>query len=592
MSRTFRLSLMRGSRLRVRPCRSSPRPCPIIGGVVLWLVTGSMVALLLAGLGPLIALAGFVDGRRSVRRERRRARAAAAGREGPRHARGRREARCRAASPMGEASRCRDAAHRRRPSVAQRPWSDRRARGGGRAGAERTSARRRDGRPGCRDRCAPAPHALERAPVLVPMQAGIAIRGRGAVAEAVHRALLLQLCLTLPPGELRLIGPLPESLAWGEQLPHRHATSGLAVAVTPVPGADIVIAAVPPDEPAPPACGAVIDVRALDDATLDHRGAVSTARPRRRRARPSGCGGRGARRTRGAVAGVHARRRGDRRLRLAHPVGACARARHASRRRGVERRSARRRRPRARRAARRRGGGHRRGQERAAHHLDPRARRLALDERGELPARRFQGRHGLRRAARAPARHGRPHRPRRCRCAAGYREPARRGALARGRARAQRRPRHPRSPRDAPEARHRRRRVRRAPGRPSRASGGLRRCRCARARARHAPRAGHAARRGRRARQPARELSAEDEPARDRRRRQPVGHRHRRCGAPPRNRRRKRARPRAPSGRCRSAARPDRTLDGGRCHLHPRARPGTRTPPALAAAAAGVPPSC
>ena len=51
---------------------------PLIGAVVLWLVTGSMLALLLAGLGPLIAVATVLDGARGARRDRRRATAAAA----------------------------------------------------------------------------------------------------------------------------------------------------------------------------------------------------------------------------------------------------------------------------------------------------------------------------------------------------------------------------------------------------------------------------------------------------------------------------------------------------------------------------------
>ena len=51
---------------------------PVIGAVVLWLVTGSMLALLLAALGPLIAVATVLDGARGARRERRRASAAAA----------------------------------------------------------------------------------------------------------------------------------------------------------------------------------------------------------------------------------------------------------------------------------------------------------------------------------------------------------------------------------------------------------------------------------------------------------------------------------------------------------------------------------
>ena len=51
---------------------------PIVGAVVLWLVTGSILSLLLAALGPLIAVAAVIDGRRATRRDRRRADAEAA----------------------------------------------------------------------------------------------------------------------------------------------------------------------------------------------------------------------------------------------------------------------------------------------------------------------------------------------------------------------------------------------------------------------------------------------------------------------------------------------------------------------------------
>ena len=50
---------------------------PVLGAVALWLVTGSVLALWLAALGPLIAGATMLDGARAARRDRRRADAAA-----------------------------------------------------------------------------------------------------------------------------------------------------------------------------------------------------------------------------------------------------------------------------------------------------------------------------------------------------------------------------------------------------------------------------------------------------------------------------------------------------------------------------------
>ncbi|MDR2999231.1 MAG: cell division protein FtsK, partial [Microbacterium sp.] len=45
---------------------------PVVAGVVLWAVTGSLFALCFAALGPLMLLASFLDGLRTRRRDRRR----------------------------------------------------------------------------------------------------------------------------------------------------------------------------------------------------------------------------------------------------------------------------------------------------------------------------------------------------------------------------------------------------------------------------------------------------------------------------------------------------------------------------------------
>ncbi|MDT0156881.1 hypothetical protein Q9R19_04485 [Microbacterium sp. ARD32] len=45
---------------------------PVIAGVVLWLVTGSLFALCFAALGPLMLIASYLDGLRVRRRDRRR----------------------------------------------------------------------------------------------------------------------------------------------------------------------------------------------------------------------------------------------------------------------------------------------------------------------------------------------------------------------------------------------------------------------------------------------------------------------------------------------------------------------------------------
>jgi S-DNA-T family DNA segregation ATPase FtsK/SpoIIIE len=47
---------------------------PVVGALVLWRITGSVHSLWFAALGPLVAVASFVDGLRTARRARRRAR--------------------------------------------------------------------------------------------------------------------------------------------------------------------------------------------------------------------------------------------------------------------------------------------------------------------------------------------------------------------------------------------------------------------------------------------------------------------------------------------------------------------------------------
>src|SRR5690349_17292140 len=67
-------------RMRLPAAPSAPRRAglpvvaivaPIVMAGVLWMMTSSPYVLLIAGLGPLMAIAGWLDGRRSARRERR-----------------------------------------------------------------------------------------------------------------------------------------------------------------------------------------------------------------------------------------------------------------------------------------------------------------------------------------------------------------------------------------------------------------------------------------------------------------------------------------------------------------------------------------
>lgn len=251
---------------------------PVVGAVVLWLVTGSVYSLWFALLGPLIAGAAVADARRAARRDGRRASAEAA----------------RAHEAVSSAVAARHETERaqlwsRHPDAARllrRPgdvWRSGRIASlvvgeGERASAVRVSGG--DGDPAAallRRRAA----RVEGAPITVPLEAGVAVVGGETVGAAVQRALALQLCLALAPGDLRIVGPLGRGMEWAETLPHRAAASGSGLAVVGpgelVPAhADIVLARCRPGDPPPPRCQAVITVTAPASARLEYGGEVVT----------------------------------------------------------------------------------------------------------------------------------------------------------------------------------------------------------------------------------------------------------------------------------------------------------------------------
>lgn len=246
---------------------------PVVGAVALWLVTGWVMSLWLALLGPLVAFATMLDARRGVRRDRRRAADEAA------------RARDRVSAEVDrrhEAERARLGA--RHPDVARflargdDIWRGAAATlvagdgeiasavriAGGEGDPDAADLRRRAAR-------------LRDAPVAIPAAEGVAVVGEGVVADGVQRALALQLCLSMPPGELRIAGPIRGHSAWAAALPHAVATAGAALALVgpgePVPAdADIAIARCRPGDPLPPRCAAVITVAAPRSARLERLG--------------------------------------------------------------------------------------------------------------------------------------------------------------------------------------------------------------------------------------------------------------------------------------------------------------------------------
>jgi len=262
-----------------RPPTRPPLPLvaaivPVVGAVALWLVTGSVFSLWFALLGPVIAAATVLDARRAARKDGRRAAADAA----------------RARDDVATAVAARHAGERaqlwaRHPDVARLVSRDGDIWRGGRVASivvgegERQSIVRVTGGDG-------DPEAIELrrraarvagAPVTVPLTSGIAVVGGDTLGAGVQRALALQLCLALAPGDLRIVGPVGPTLEWVEALPHFAARSGTALAVIGpgelVPGeADVVIARCHPGEPLPPRCEAVLTVDAPGVARMEHAG--------------------------------------------------------------------------------------------------------------------------------------------------------------------------------------------------------------------------------------------------------------------------------------------------------------------------------
>lgn len=247
---------------------------PVVGAIGLWLVTGSMYTLWFAVLGPLIAAATLLDARRAARRDARRAAQEAS----------------RARHDVAAAVSARHEGERsqlwaRHPDVARMFSREGEIWRGGRVAAivvgegERPSAVRVTGGDGDQDAAALRRRAarVTGAPVAVPIDAGVVVVGGDVVAAAVQRALVLQLCLALAPGDLRVIGPLGDDVDWAEALPHRAARTGIGLAVIG-PGdlvpieADLVIARCRPGDPRPPRCQAVLTVTSPESALLEHAG--------------------------------------------------------------------------------------------------------------------------------------------------------------------------------------------------------------------------------------------------------------------------------------------------------------------------------
>lgn len=189
---------------------------PVIAGVVLWLITGSLFSLCFAALGPLMLFASLFDGMRSRRRERRAAEADAEEAWSRAEAELERrtvEERERRWHQHPDAAACRLEAPLRGAQAPDATTTIVVGRG------ESPSGIRTSGGDDARGRDFQARSSvLGDAPVFVPLDGGLCVRGPRPVAAAAIRALVIQLCLRFGPALLAVVGE-PELCGLGG-LPH------------------------------------------------------------------------------------------------------------------------------------------------------------------------------------------------------------------------------------------------------------------------------------------------------------------------------------------------------------------------------------
>ncbi len=246
---------------------------PIVGALGLWLATGSPFALWFAALGPVIAAAAAVDGARTVRRDRR-----VASRD-----------RVRARERIGAEISRRHQDERvflrnRHPDVLgylaapREIWRSVPGREGtlvvGTGTAD--SAVRIDGDDDdetVRD-LREAAARLADAPIIVPAQAGVAVVGPPVLAQAVARALVVQLCCAYPPGHVRIGGT--RTPTWARTLPHAAPAPRIchldAREAAGREREDLAVVVVSPGAIPPPHCAAVLTLVGAGSARLDYAG--------------------------------------------------------------------------------------------------------------------------------------------------------------------------------------------------------------------------------------------------------------------------------------------------------------------------------
>lgn len=235
---------------------------PVGSGVVLWAVTGSLLALCFAALGPVMLLASYVDGTRQRRRERKKLEGEAEGQR----ARAEEELRARHRSErekqfraFPDAATCVIEPPLRRISLEPRAVLTV-GRGVG-ASVVRTVGGDGDWSRDFRERA----RKLDDAPITVPLSDGVCVRGPAPVTEAIARAMVLQLCVRHSVRSLAVSGEAVGPLGL-TQLPHAGAARrgswrlSIDFEVAGAAHADSRIVLLAPNSPAPSGFGSVIDV--------------------------------------------------------------------------------------------------------------------------------------------------------------------------------------------------------------------------------------------------------------------------------------------------------------------------------------------
>ena len=255
----------------VQPPRRPPIPfvaalVPVAAGVVLWTVTGSILSLCFALLGPLMIFGSLLDGLRQRRRETRRLMSESDAhwarveselveRQDEERARMWRRhpdvAHCLTAEPL----------HEDRPADADTPVVL--GQGERPSGIRVTGADDDRGRE-MRRRASMIPEA----PVVVPLGRGVCIRAPQAVGLSIARAVVAQLCLRHRPSRLALAGPVPQGWTFAHAGTAPRGVWTVGIALDGAPAADSVIWIREPDDAVPEGITTVIDCTDPGDATL------------------------------------------------------------------------------------------------------------------------------------------------------------------------------------------------------------------------------------------------------------------------------------------------------------------------------------